>query len=105
MIIADMNNIVKRYGKHLALDCVGLQISEGEILGLLGPNGAGKTTLIHSLTGIINIDSGDISVFDKSYRDNMIDIKKQIGLVTQDISILWDLTARENLEFFGGFMV
>lgn len=102
MIIAQMNNIVKRYGKHLALDCVDIDISEGEILGLLGPNGAGKTTLIHSLSGIINIDSGDIKVFDKSYRDNMLDIKKQIGLVTQDIAILWDLTARENLEFFGG---
>ncbi len=102
MLIVHMNNIVKRYGKHLALDCVDLEISKGEILGLLGPNGAGKTTLIHSLSGIINIDSGKISVFDKSYKDNMLEIKKQIGLVTQDITILWDLTARENLEFFGG---
>lgn len=102
MLIAHMNNIVKRYGKHLALDCVDLDISKGEILGLLGPNGAGKTTLIHSLSGIINIDSGEIRVFDKSYRDNMLEIKRQIGLVTQDIAILWDLTARENLEFFGG---
>ena len=102
MIIVHMNNIVKRYGKHLALDCVDLDISKGEILGLIGPNGAGKTTLIHSLSGIINIDSGEIRVFGKSHRDNMLDIKKQIGLVTQDIAIIWDLTARENLEFFGG---
>lgn len=102
MIIAHMSSIVKRYGKHLALDCVDIDIIEGEIIGLLGPNGAGKTTLIHSLTGIINIDSGEIKVFDKSYKDNMLEIKKQIGLVTQDISILWDLTARENLVFFGG---
>ena len=77
MLIAHMNNIVKRYGKHLALDCVDLDISKGEILGLLGPNGAGKTTLIHSLSGIINIDSGEITeYFDKSYRDNMLETVK-----------------------------
>lgn len=103
MAVAHMRNIVKRYGNHLALDHVDLEISEGEILGLLGPNGAGKTTLIHSLAGLIGIDSGEIEVFGKrQQKQNILDIKRQIGLVTQDITVFEDLTARENLQFFGG---
>ncbi|WP_096435853.1 ABC transporter ATP-binding protein [Alteribacter populi] len=102
MAIAHMQNIVKRYGAHRALDHVDLDIAEGEILGLLGPNGAGKTTLIHALAGLISVDSGDIELFQKPQQHNMIDIKRQIGLVTQDITVFEDLTARENLEFFGG---
>lgn len=102
MAIAYMKNIVKRYGTQLALDNVDLDIGNGEILGLLGPNGAGKTTLIYSLAGLIGIDSGEIQLFDKTQKGHMIEIKRQIGLVTQEISIFDDLTARENLEFFGG---
>ncbi|WP_100399176.1 ABC transporter ATP-binding protein [Bacillus sp. FJAT-44742] len=102
MGIVNMENIVKRYGSHLALDYVDLEIAEGEILGLLGPNGAGKTTLIHALAGIIKIDSGDIRVFNKEQKANLLDIKREIGLVTQEISVFTDLTAQENLEFFGG---
>lgn len=102
MTIAHMKDIVKRYGNHLALDYVDLDIGDGEILGLLGPNGAGKTTLIHALAGLVGIDSGEIQVFGKSQKSHMIEIKRQIGLVTQDITVFGDLTARENLEFFGG---
>ncbi|WP_026477414.1 ABC transporter ATP-binding protein [Alkaliphilus transvaalensis] len=102
MAIAHMKNIVKRYGANLVLDHVDLDIAEGEILGLLGPNGAGKTTLIHALAGLISIDTGDIQIFNKQQKSNLMDIKRQIGLVTQDITIFGDLTARENLEFFGG---
>ncbi|NLY45708.1 MAG: ABC transporter ATP-binding protein [Tissierella sp.] len=102
MLIAHISNGVKRYGTHLSLDNVDLDIYQGEILGLLGPNGAGKTTLIHSLVGLLKIDSGVIEVFGKDQKKNLLEIKKQIGLVTQEVSIFWDLTARENLEFFGG---
>jgi len=102
MLIAHINNVIKRYGSHLALDNVELDILDGEILGLLGPNGAGKTTLIHSLAGLIPIDSGDIKVFNKHIKDNSMEIKKNMGLVTQDITIFEDLTAQENLEFFAG---
>ncbi|AKL95966.1 ABC transport system ATP-binding protein YfiL [Clostridium aceticum] len=102
MAIAYMKNIVKRYGTHLALDHVDLDIADGEILGLLGPNGAGKTTLIHSLAGLVSVDSGEIHVFDKSQKNHMLEIKHQIGLVTQEITVFGDLTARENLQFFGG---
>ncbi len=102
MLVVDMKKIVKRYSSKLALDLVDLEIAEGEILGLLGPNGAGKTTLIHTLAGLIGIDSGDITVFGMEQQKNIMAIKRQIGLVTQEITIYPDLTAQENLEFFGG---
>ncbi|MBD8069373.1 ABC transporter ATP-binding protein [Bacillus sp. PS06] len=102
MTIVRMNNIVKRYGSQLVLDHVDLDIGEGEILGLLGPNGAGKTSLIHALAGIIGFDSGEISLFGKEQKTNLLEIKRQIGLVTQDITVFTDLSARENLAFFGG---
>ncbi len=102
MTIAYMKDIVKRYGTNLVLDNVDVEISEGEILGLLGPNGAGKTTLIHALTGLIGVDSGSIQMFNSAQKGDMIEIKRRIGLVTQEISVFYDLTALENLQFFGG---
>ncbi|ARK30044.1 ABC transporter ATP-binding protein [Halalkalibacter krulwichiae] len=102
MAMVEMKNIVKRYGSQVTLDHVDLEIGEGEILGLLGPNGAGKTTLIHALAGIIGFDSGNIKVFGQEQKSHLMKIKQQIGLVTQDITVFTDLSARENLEFFGG---
>ncbi|MPW25452.1 ATP-binding cassette domain-containing protein [Alkalibaculum sp. M08DMB] len=101
-MIAKLDNIVKRYGNHLALDCVDIQISEGEILGLLGPNGAGKTTLIHGMIGLISVDSGEITIFGKDLKKHALEIKRQIGLVTQEVTIFEELSAWDNLAFFGG---
>lgn len=101
-MLANLENIVKRYGNHIALDCVDIKIKEGEILGLLGPNGAGKTTLIHAMIGLIPIDSGDITIFDKQLKTHSMEIKKNIGLVTQDVAIFEDLSTWDNLAFFGG---
>ncbi|MFB5664122.1 ATP-binding cassette domain-containing protein [Alteribacillus sp. HJP-4] len=97
-----VKSIVKRYGSHLALDNVDLEIAEGEVLGLLGPNGAGKTTLIHAVSGIIGFDSGEINVFGREQKSNLLEIKRQMGVVTQEIAVFHDLTAKENLQFFGG---
>lgn len=102
MTIATMNHIIKRYGHQLVLDHVHLEIRQGEILGLLGPNGAGKTTLIHALSGLIGIDSGSIELFGERLSGPMLEVKRKIGLVTQDITVFEDLTAHENLAFFGG---
>lgn len=102
MTIATMNHIIKRYGHQLVLDHVHLEIRQGEILGLLGPNGAGKTTLIHALSGLIGIDSGSIELFGVRLSGPMLEVKRKIGLVTQDITVFEDLTAQENLAFFGG---
>jgi len=101
-MIANMKNVVKRYGEFVALDHLDLDIKEGEILGLLGPNGAGKTTAIRSLTGLISIDSGDITLFGQKQNVNNIEVRRNLGLVTQEISVFKDMTAEQNLRYFGG---
>jgi ABC-2 type transport system ATP-binding protein len=100
--VASVRDVVKRYGATLALDHVDFEIEKGEILGLLGPNGAGKTTAIRTLAGLLGVDSGAVELFDVPQRPGVMEIKRRIGLVTQEITIFEDLTARENLEFFGG---
>ena len=100
--VASVRDLVKRYGSTLALDHVDFEIRKGEILGLLGPNGAGKTTAIKALSGLIGVDSGAIELFGTPQRSGRKDLKRRIGLVTQEITIFEDLSARENLRFFGG---
>ena len=101
-MLANMKKVVKRYGDFTALDHLDLSIKEGEILGLLGPNGAGKTTAIRSLTGLVPVDSGEITVFGQKQHINNVDIRRNMGLVTQDISVFTDMTAEQNLRYFGG---
>ena len=102
MKIAAMRDVVKRYEGTIALDHVDLELQKGEILGLLGPNGAGKTTAIHALVGLLPIDAGAIELFDQRQHAGAIDLRRRVGLVTQEITIFEDLTARENLQFFAG---
>ena len=101
-MIASMTNVLKRYGDTTALDHLNLDITEGEILGLLGPNGAGKTTAIRTLCGLINADSGDITVFGQKQNVNNINVRKDMGLVTQEITVFDDISAIDNLLYFGG---
>lgn len=101
MSIAILSDVVKRYGSVPALDHVDLEIREGEILGLLGPNGAGKTTAIRALAGLLPIDSGRVEIFGQAQSQAALDLRRRIGLVTQEVTVFEDLSARENLEFFG----
>ena len=102
MKVAAIRDVVKRYGSTIALDHVSFELQKGEILGLLGPNGAGKTTAIHALVGLLPIDAGAIELFDQRQHAGAIDLRRRVGLVTQEITIFEDLTARENLQFFAG---
>ena len=100
-MILEVKNLIKRYGNTLAVDNISFGIKEGEIFGLLGPNGAGKTTAINTIIGIIKADKGEISIFGKDMKKHGSEIKRHIGIVPQDIAIYPDLTAYENVEFFG----
>lgn len=102
MNIATMHDVVKRYGSTTALDHVDFQLREGEILGLLGPNGAGKTTAIHSLVGLLTVDGGAIELFEQRQHTGALELRRRVGLVTQEITIFEDLTGRENLQLFAG---
>jgi len=101
-MIATMKNVVKRYGDTMALDHLNLNVVEGEILGLLGPNGAGKTTAIRTLCGLIDADSGETTVFGQRQNIKNLQTRKHMGLVTQEITVFTDLSAVENLRYFGG---
>jgi ABC-2 type transport system ATP-binding protein len=91
----------KRYGERTAVDGVGFEIAAGETYGLLGPNGAGKTTSISMICGLLRRDGGEVVVAGKPVDIGATDAKAAIGYVPQDLAIYPDLTARENLRFFG----
>ena len=101
-MIASLNDVIKRYGDKVILDNLNFDVNEGEILGLLGPNGAGKTTAIRALAGLIGIDSGDIVMMGQRQDVNNIKLKQNLGIVTQEVTVFEDLSAEENLRFFGG---
>lgn len=101
--IIHISNLVKRYDGATvnAVDSLDLNVMEGDIFGLLGPNGAGKTTTISMLCGLIELDSGIIQINELNQKENLEEIKGIIGVVPQELALYNELTAVENLQFFG----
>jgi ABC-2 type transport system ATP-binding protein len=91
----------KRFGSTVAVDGVGFEIAGGEIYGLLGPNGAGKTTTVSIVCGLLASDGGEVAVAGRKVDTTSTGAKAAIGYVPQEIALYPDLTARENLRFFG----
>ena len=100
-----IENLVKRYGNLVALDHLNLDIEEGEIFGLLGPNGSGKTTAINCILALLKYDKGTITIFGKEMQPNSYDIKKNIGVVMQNVAVFDQMTVRENIDYFCGLYV
>ncbi|OPA78528.1 export ABC transporter ATP-binding protein [Paenibacillus selenitireducens] len=101
MSFIELDHVLKRYDTKITVNHLSLTIEKGEVFGLLGPNGAGKSTTIHMLTGLLPYDQGDIRIGGLSVKKSTLDIKRQIGLVPQELAIYETLTARENVTFFG----
>lgn len=99
-MVMEIKNLVKRYGDFLAVDNIDVSIEDGEIFGLLGPNGAGKTTAINCIVGMQKPDKGEIHLFGKRFNGFDSDIKRNIGIVPQDLALYMDLTCYENVSFF-----
>ncbi len=99
--IASVRNLRKKYDALTAVDGITFDIRRGEIFGLLGPNGAGKTTTIGMLAGILPPTEGEITVAGHDAVTAGVEMKRALGLVSQDLAIYLKLTGRENLEFFG----
>lgn len=104
-MIVKVKNLVKRYKELIALDHFNMEVEEGEILGLLGPNGCGKTTAINCILSLLNYDKGEIEVFGRNMSPNSYEIKRQIGMVPQEVSIFANLTVRENIDYFCGLYI
>ncbi len=96
----EIKNISKKYKKNKkVINDVNLEIKDGEIFGFLGPNGAGKTTTIKMITGILEIDEGDILIDGKSIKKEPIEAKKQIGFVPDNPDVFLKLKGIEYLNF------
>ncbi len=99
--LLEVRDLRKRYGATVALDGVSFSVAEGEIFGLLGPNGAGKTTLLSILSCLLAADSGQVRIAGRSIDRADKEVCTMIGIVPQELAIYGELTARENLQFFG----
>jgi ABC-2 type transport system ATP-binding protein len=100
-----VNNLHKTYKRGVkAVDDLSLTVKEGEIFGLLGPNGSGKTTTINAILELIDYEQGEIVLFDNKYK-NKTEIKKNIGLVTQEVGVFNELNVRENIDYFCGLYI
>lgn len=100
-----ITNLVKRYGSLVALDHLNLEIEEGEIYGLLGPNGSGKTTAINCMLAILKYDKGSIRVMGQEMRPDCYEVKKNIGVVMQNVAVFEQLSVWENVDYFCGLYV
>ncbi|HEY0641911.1 MAG TPA: ABC transporter ATP-binding protein [Nocardioides sp.] len=96
-----VDSLVRRFGDLVAVDDVSFRIAPGETYGLLGPNGAGKTTTISMVAGLIAADAGTVTVAGMPMTPRTTEPRRHVGLVPQELAIYPDLSARENLRFFG----
>ena len=103
--VVKIENLVKRYKELVALDHFNLEIEEGEIFGLLGPNGSGKTTTINCILSLLSFNKGSVQVFGKEMKPDSYDLKRQIGVVMQNVAVFDSLTVYENIDYFCGLYI
>lgn len=103
--VIEIENLVKRYKELVALDHLNLTIKQGEVFGLLGPNGSGKTTAINCMLALLYFDKGSIRVFGKEMQPDSYDMKRQIGVVLQNVAVFEELTVQENIDYFCGLYI
>lgn len=99
-ILLEAHDLKKSYGPHVAVDGLSLCLPRGTTLGLLGPNGAGKSTTLHMLVGLLRPDSGSLHIDGRTDAEASA-VRRLIGIAPQSLSLYEELTAEENLNFFG----
>jgi len=102
MKVIEVNELTKSFGQFIAVDHLNFHVLKGEIFGFLGANGAGKTTAMRILCGLLTPTSGGGTVAGYDIRTQSEAIKRNIGYMSQKFSLYNDLTARENIMFYGG---
>lgn len=98
----EVSHLQKRYGDLVAVDDLSFHVNSGEIFGLIGPNGAGKSTSMSIIIGLLKADEGTVSFGGQPYDPANLEMRSHIGIVPQELAIYPDLTAAQNLRFFGG---
>jgi ABC-2 type transport system ATP-binding protein len=99
--VLEVDGLERRYGSTVALDRIRFQVNAGEMFGLLGPNGAGKTTLLSILSCLLPPCAGKAFILGREVVLSDLELRRHIGIVPQELAVYGELTARENLEFFG----
>ncbi|MHA1340617.1 MAG: ABC transporter ATP-binding protein [Promethearchaeota archaeon] len=100
-IMISLRAVKKKFKDTIAVNGISFDIYEGEVFGLLGPNGAGKTTTINLITGLLDMDEGEIYVNNLDIRRDRAEIRSMIGLCPQEIALVPHLNGYENAKFFG----
>ncbi|MGO9446048.1 MAG: ATP-binding cassette domain-containing protein [Thiobacillaceae bacterium] len=98
--VVKVHDLVRRFGKFVAVDRVSFFVKRGEIFGLLGPNGAGKTTTFRMLCGLLPASAGTLEVAGVDVRESRASARQNLGYVAQKFSLYGQLTVGENLNFF-----
>jgi ABC-2 type transport system ATP-binding protein len=100
-IAISTEKLTRRFGALTAVNGMDLQVESGQFFGFLGPNGAGKSTTIKMLTGLLAPSSGRISLLGLDFAQNLVELKRQIGVVPEGMGLFERLSAPEYLEFVG----
>ena len=103
--IIEVKKLTKMYKNLKAVDNISFEVKEGEILGLLGPNGSGKSTTMNCMLSLLEFKEGTITIFGKEMKPNAYDIKKEIGVVFQDVALFEELTVYDNMDYFCGLYI
>ncbi|HEC80932.1 MAG TPA: ABC transporter ATP-binding protein [Thermoplasmatales archaeon] len=98
--VIETKSLTKYYGKTRGVEDLTFSVRKGEIFGFLGPNGAGKTTTIRTLLGFLKPTDGEAYVFGKNVKDNIVEIKRDIGYIPGDLNLYGHLTGQRFLDYF-----
>lgn len=104
-IVIEVKNLTKKYKELTAVNDLSFEVYKGEILGLLGPNGSGKSTTINCILSLLKFQKGSIEIFGKEMTPESYDIKKDIGVIFQDVAVFEELTVYDNLDYFCGLYI
>ncbi len=102
--IIEVKNLEKSYKNKKVVKGISFDVKQGEILGFLGPNGAGKSTTINILSTVLKADKGEIRFLGRKATEDVMNIKKNIGVVPQDLAIYEEISAEKNVRFLQVFM-
>ena len=100
-MIIEIKELEKKFKDFTAVNGVNLEIEQGDIFGLLGPNGAGKTTTIRTLLGLTDSDKGEILIYGKKFNNKILSVKRKIGYIPQDLAFYEELSALDNVRYWG----
>ena len=101
----ETKNLTKTFDNFTAVDSLDLKIETGEFFGLLGPNGSGKTTAIGCILSLLKYDKGTVTVFGEEMRPDSYELKKEIGVVMQNVAVFEQMSVWENIDYFCGLYI